>query len=83
MIDALTYSPFPLLSVGQHLLFCREKSGSREAEGVSGWFDSCSSCGRISPVCSLQQSHNPIYYRPPRSRLYLGIHEFFKVMAMC
>src|SRR6266403_1537638 len=31
-----------------------------------------------SPVCSLlQNSHKPIYYRPPRSRLYLGTHAFF------
>jgi hypothetical protein len=25
-------------------------------------------------ICLLQHSHKPIYYRPPRSRLYLGAH---------
>lgn len=44
LVDALTYSSSLLLSsLDQDLLFCRKKPGSREAEGVSGWFDSLSS----------------------------------------
>jgi hypothetical protein len=74
MIDALTYSfvlhfcPY----IGQHSLLCRKKYCSRETEGVPGWFDLGLPVLVFTAVCPLQNSHKPVYYRPPRSRLYLG-----------
>ena len=56
--------------------FFRKKPDPRKAEGVSGLSDSLSFFPWLfTDFVSLQHSHQPVYYRLPRSRLYLGIYE--------
>ena len=82
MLDALTYSSLSLFTTARAYnssSFSAEKNLVPERQKLYQvrlirWL---LPVFYIHWVCLLQHSHKPIYYRPPRSRLYLGIHGLF------
>jgi hypothetical protein len=61
--------PALIIYAGKNIVPVRQRE-YQVGFGLVGFFP----CSSYSLVCPSQNSHKPIYYRPPRSRLYLGTH---------